>query len=278
MKHMERIQRLVIFTILLLCGVLMVYPMIWMLVSSVKSTSDVFSDSLRLIPTAFHWENFANALAAAPFLTYLWNSTWTTTIIVVLQLLFASMVAYALTQFEFFGRRGLFAIILGTYMLPSATTYIPSYVILGKLNLLNSLWGLVISNLANVFSIFLLRQAFLKVPKEVIEAARSDGASEWSILWRIVVPMNRNTLLNAALISFVSSFNDYLWPSLILNDKHNMVISVGLNQFSNSLGSFEKSFPIVMAGTALAVIPLIVVYVILQRYFVHSVQTASVKG
>lgn len=278
MKKTQNIERLVLFIVLLVIGLLMVYPMIWMLVSSVKSANEILNQPLQLIPHSFHFNNFTNALKAAPFGQWLWNSTWTTVAIVLLQLFFSSLIAYALSQFKFFGRNVLFAIILGTYMLPAATTYIPSYIILGKMNLINSLIGLVVSNLANVFVIFLLRQSFMSVPKGIIEAGRSDGASEWTILWQIVAPMNKNTILNATLISFITNFNGYLWPSLLLNDNKKLVISVGLNSFSNTQGAFDKTFPIIMAGTTMAVLPLIIVYVILQKYFVQSSQTSSIKG
>ncbi|CAH0416261.1 carbohydrate ABC transporter permease [Periweissella fabaria] len=278
MKKVQKIQGYVLFIILLIIGLLMVYPMIWMLASSVKSANEILNQPLQLIPRTLHFENFTNALKAAPFMQWLWNSTWTTVVIVFMQLFFSSLIAYALTQFKFMGRNVLFAIILATYMLPSATTYIPSYVILGKMNLINSLVGLVVSNLANVFVIFLLRQSFMSVPKGIIEAARSDGASEWTILWQIVVPMNKNSILNATLIGFITNFNGYLWPSLLLNDTKKQVISVGLNSFSNTQGAFNQTFPIIMAGTTIAVVPLIIVYVILQKYFVQSSKTSSIKG
>ncbi|CAH0418325.1 carbohydrate ABC transporter permease [Periweissella ghanensis] len=278
MKKVQKIQGWALFIILLIIGLLMVYPMIWMLVSSVKSANEILNQPLQLIPRSFHFDNFTNALKAAPFMQWLWNSAWTTVVIVFMQLFFSSLIAYALTQFKFMGRNVLFAIILATYMLPSATTYIPSYVILGKMHLINSLIGLVISNLANVFVIFLLRQSFMSVPKGIIEAARSDGASEWTILWQIVVPMNKNAVLNATLIGFITNFNGYLWPSLLLNDTKKQVISVGLNSFSNTQGAFDQTFPIIMAGTTIAVVPLIIVYVILQKYFVQSSKTSSIKG
>lgn len=278
MKKVQKSERLVLFIILLIIGLLMVYPMICMLVSSLKSANEILNQPLQLIPHGFHFDNFTNALKAAPFGLWLWNSTWTTVVIVFLQLFFSSLIAYALSQFKFLGRNVLFGIILATYMLPAATTYIPSYVILGKINLVNPLIGLVVSNLANVFVIFLLRQSFMSVPKGIIEAARSDGASEWTILWQVVVPMNKNAILNATLIGFITNFNGYLWPSLLLNDTKKLVISVGLNSFSNTQGAFDQTFPIIMAGTTMAILPLIIVYVILQKYFVQSSQTSSIKG
>lgn len=278
MKKTNKIQQIILIIILAIIGFIMVYPMIWMLISSLKSGGEIINNELTLLPSSLHFENFSNALKAAPFLKYLWNSLWTTTLIVAIQLFFSCLLAYALTQFEFLGRKQIFLIVLTTYMLPSATTYIPSYILLGKLNLTNSLWGLVISSLANVFMIFLLRQNFMSIPKEFIQAARTDGASEWSILWRIVVPISRNTIINSILISFISNFNSYLWPSVLLHEQENFVISVGLNAFSSTQGTFSEMFPILMAGTTLAVVPLLIIYVLLQKYFISGVQNSTLKG
>lgn len=278
MKNVSKKERTIVFIILLIFGLISVYPMIWMFFSSVKGTRDILGGGLNLIPETWQWENYSNVLESAPFLSYMWNSLWTSTLIVVIQLFLSSLLAYALTQFKFKGRNAIFGIVLGTYMLPSAVTYIPSFVLLSRMGLTNSLWGLVISNMANVFAIYLLRTNFMSTPKGVIEAARVDGASEWSILWRLVVPMNRNTIINASLISFIANFNTYLWPSILLTRQENYVIQQGLQQFSTSSGAFTRTFPLIMAGTALSVVPLIIIYILLSRYFIGSSSESSVKG
>lgn len=278
MKNVSKKERTIVFIILLIFGLISVYPMIWMFFSSVKGTRDILGGGLNLIPETWQWDNYTNVLEAAPFLGYMWNSLWTSTLIVVIQLFLSSLLAYALTQFKFKARGTIFGIVLATYMLPSAVTYIPSFVLLSRMGLTNSLWGLVISNMANVFTIYLLRTNFMSTPKGVIEAARVDGASEWSILWRLVVPMNRNTIINASLISFIANFNTYLWPSILLTRQENYVIQQGLQQFSTSSGAFTRTFPLIMAGTALSVVPLIIIYMLLSRYFIGSSSESSVKG
>ena len=278
MNNVNKRERFIVFILVLIIGLISVYPLIWMFFNSFKGTAEILGEGSRLIPEVWQFENYTNALKAAPFLQYMWNSLWTTILIVVLQLFLSSLLAYALTQFHFKGREVLFGIVLGTYMLPSAVTYIPSFILLSKMNLTDNLWGLVFSNLANVFMIFLLRQNFKSTPKEVIEAARVEGISEWSILWRIVVPINRNTIINASLISFIANFNTYLWPSILLRSQKNYVIQQGLNQFSTTSGSFTSTFPLIMAATALTVIPLIIVYILLQRYFVGTSSQSSIKG
>lgn len=266
------------FMIVFLIGCAFVYPMLWMLLSSLKNPQEILAVGRGLFPQHWQWGNFTKALAEAPFISYLWNSTWTSGLIVLAQLFLASLLAYGLTQFRFWGKKALFGLILGTYMLPAAATYIPSYILLGKLGLTNSLWGLVLSNLANVFMVFLLRQSFQSVPKEMVEAARSEGVKEWQILWKIMVPINQNAVINAGLISFVGNFNSYLWPSILLNDQAQFTVSLGLNSFSATQGTFTEVFPILMAGTTLSVIPLIVLYLVLQRYFTDTTQTSTIKG
>ncbi len=279
MAKREKIEKLILFLILLAIGLFMVFPMVWMMLSSLKTTEEILGGSLTLLPSDPQWSNFPKALEMAPFLRFVWNSFFTASVIVIVQLFLSSLLAYALTQMEFKGRNTLFMIVLSTYMLPAAATYVPSYVIISRLGLMDSLAGIIVSNLANVFTIFLLRQNFLKVPKELIEAARADGASEWTILWKIVAPMSKNALINASILSFVLNFNNYLWPSLITNSEENYLISVGLNRFFNTQGAFEQTFPLIMAATVISVLPLLIIYFVLQKYFISAVSSSSgLKG
>lgn len=279
MAKREKVEKLILFLILLAIGLFMVFPMVWMMLSSLKTTEEILGSSLTLLPSDPQWSNFPKALEMAPFLRFVWNSFFTASVIVIVQLFLSSLLAYALTQMEFKGRNTLFMIVLSTYMLPAAATYVPSYVIISRLGLMDSLAGIIVSNLANVFTIFLLRQNFLKVPKELIEAARADGASEWTILWKIVAPMSKNALINASILSFVLNFNNYLWPSLITNSEENYLISVGLNRFFNTQGAFEQTFPLIMAATVISVLPLLIIYFVLQKYFISAVSSSSgLKG
>lgn len=278
MDRGQRIEKVIIFSILMGFSLVMIYPMVWMIFSSIKPINEIFGNPAQLFPNSLQWENYSKALTMAPFGKYLQNSLVTSISIVASQLFLSSLLAYALSQLHFKFRNGIFLMVLATYMLPSAVTYVPSYIIITKMNLMNTLAGIIVSSLGNAFMVFLLRQSFLKVPKEIMAAARADGASEWKILWRIVVPMSRNTMLNATLISFISNFNSYLWPSLITSDQENYLISVGLNKFAQSQGSFGEIFPLIMAATVISVLPLIITYFLLQKYFIGAVKSSSVKG
>lgn len=266
------------YLILIILSVVMVFPLIWMFLSSLKTTEEIFAVPLEWLPKIPQWGNFSGALELAPFGLYIFNSTMTALLIVIFQIILSSMLAYALTQLEFKGKNLLFNSILMTYMLPAAATYVPSYVIVAKLGLLDTLTGIVISNIASVFCVFLLRQAFMQVPKELIEAARLDGASDVSILLKVMMPMSKSSIFTVGLISFVQMYNNYLWPSLIVKSQEKYLITVGLNQFFTSQGTFASQWPKIMAANVLAVIPLLLLFVILQKWFIKGIGDSGLKG
>ncbi|MBO0993289.1 carbohydrate ABC transporter permease [Bacillus sp. SD088] len=256
----------------------MVFPLIWMFLSAIKSPDEIFAIPLKWLPEVAQWGNFAAALELAPFGLYIFNSTITALVIVVFQLVLSSMIAYALTQMHFKGRTLLFNLILITYMLPPAVTYVPSYVIVAKMGLLDTLSGIIVSNIANVFVIFLLRQAFMQVPKEMIEAARAEGAGDFGVLRRVMIPMSKSTLFTVALISFVEMYNNYLWPSLIVKSQEKYLITVGLNKFFMSQGAFAEQWPLIMGANVLSVIPLLILFVILYKWFIKGIGDTGLKG
>ena len=233
---------------------------------------------MKLAPEFFDLRNFRGVLEQAPFDLYIFNSIITSIAIVVLQMLTSILMGYGLSRFKFKGKKVLFGAILLTYMLPSAATYVPSYVILAKMNLIDTLTGIVISNAASVFAIYMIYQTFSSIPKELIEAAEMDGANNWQILWRVLVPVAKSTILTTALIQFVAMYNNYMWPSLITNSKKNYLISVGLNIFFNSRGNFTQNLPMLMAANAIAVLPLLILFLVLQKWFIKGISDNGIKG
>lgn len=262
----------------MLLSVVMIFPLIWMLLSALKTADEIFAIPLTWLPAIPQWDNFANALKLAPFGLYIWNSIFTAIIIVFFQVLFAAMLAYALTQFTFKGKKLLFQSILLTYMLPAAATYVPSYVIISKMGLLDSLAGIIISNSISVFAIFILRQAFMQIPTELLDAARSDGASDFVILTKIMMPMSKSTIFTVVLISFVQMYNNYLWPSLIVKSEENFLITVGLNRFFTTQGTFAEQWPLIMAANVMTVAPLLLLFLILQKWFMKGISDNGLKG
>lgn len=256
----------------------MVFPFLWMVLSALKTNDEIWQFPPTWWPEDPKWSHFAEAWSMAPFDQYLFNSIFTALIIVLLQVINSAMIAYAFTQFQFKGKNLLFSIVLLTYMLPVAATYVPSYVILADSNLLDTYQGLILSNAVSVFGIFLFRQAFLQVPKEVIEAGIMDGASHWRVLWRIVAPLTKPTIITFILISFVQNYNSYLWPTLIMNSEEKQLITTGLRQFFIQEGAYGIQWPMIMAASSFAVIPLLVLFAFTQKWFMSGITDQGIKG
>ncbi|WP_414049288.1 carbohydrate ABC transporter permease [Macrococcus animalis] len=263
--------------VLIICSLLMFFPFMWMILSALKTKDEIFKVPFVLFPASPQWQNFASAFNSAPFATYIFNSTYTSIAIVLLQTVTSALFAYALTQMEWKGKNTMFSIVMGTYMLPAAATYVPSYIVLSKMNLIDSHLGLIISSAASVYGVFLFRQAFMQVSKEVIQAARIDGASHWNILWRVMFPLTKPTFITFVLISFVQNYNSYLWPSLILQSKEKMLITNGLRQFFIEGGAYGVKWPEVMAASTFTILPLLILFFAIQKYFVNGISDNGIK-
>lgn len=256
--------------ILLIFSIFTAFPFLWMVLSALKTKAEIM-DVSRFFPEEFQWGNFYQVIFNSPLLRYVWNSLFVSVITLAIQIVTAAMIAYALVFMKFKGRKMLFAIIMGTYMLPTAATYIPSYIILAKWNLLDTFMGLIISNCVSIFGIFLLRQAFMQVPVGMIEAARIDGASQWKILWRVVCPMTRSSFITFGLMNFITCYNSYMWPSLITDSNEKMLVSQGLRKFFIEGGAYGTEWPLVMAGSALIVLPLLILFAFTQKWFINGI-------
>lgn len=266
----KKVMSLGRFTLLIIAGVFMIFPFLWMILSALKTKAEVM-DTASFFPAHAQWSNFTEIFTNSPLLTYVWNSLFVSAITLALQLVFGAMIAYAIVFIDFKGRKLLFSVIMGTYMLPTAATYIPSYIILADMNLLNTFTGLIISNCVSIFGIFLLRQAFMQVPMGLIEAARIDGANQWRILWRVVAPMTKSSFITFGLMNFITCYNSYMWPSLITDDPEKSLVSQGLRRFFIEGGSYGTEWPLVMAGSAVIVIPLLVLFAFTQKWFINGI-------
>ncbi|MBN1053313.1 carbohydrate ABC transporter permease [Clostridium botulinum] len=263
---------------IILASIIAFFPFLWMASSALKVKDEVFLFPPKLIPSNPQWNNFIDVFKEAQFGQYMFNSFFTSFIEVALQVFTAAMIAYALTLLKFRGKRLLFGVIMAMYMLPSAVTYVPCYILLSNLNLVDTLSGLIVSNLVSIFGIFLLRQAFLQVNKSLIEAARIDGASHFKILWKIVFPITKPTFITLILINFVTYYNDYMYPSLILKSPEKFLISSGLRQFFIEGGAYGIKWPQVMAASTITIFPLLILFVIAQKWFMKGIGDTGVKG
>lgn len=253
-------------------------PFVWMISSCLKPGSEVMSSS-SFLPSTVTWDNLISVITSSPIPTYIFNTMWISLVIVALQVITSALLAYALVFMKFRSRNILFGIIMATYMLPVAATYIPSYIILSKMNLLNTFTGLIISSTVSTFGIFQLRQAFMQIPKSLVEAARIDGSSHLEILCNIVGPMTKSSFITLGLMSFISAYNNYMWPSLITNDPDKYLVSQGLRSFFIEGGAYGTNWGLVMAASAVIIVPLLVMIALTEKWFVNGIGgETGVKG
>lgn len=264
--------------VLTVASIFTVFPFIWMILSSLKTKVEIMNVD-QLLPEVPQWSNYVSIFTASPLLKYIGNSLFVSVAVVAIQVVTGAMLAYAMVFMKFKGRKLLFAIVMGTYMLPAAATYIPSYIILAKMKLLDTYTGLIISDAVSIFGIFLLRQAFMQVPVGLIEAARMDGAGPWKILWKIVAPMTKASFITFGLMSFITMYNSYMWPSLITNNKDLSLVSQGLRSFFIEGGAYGTEWPLVMAGSTVIVLPLLIMFGFTQKWFINGIGgDTGIKG
>lgn len=274
----SKISKVIKYILLILFAILTFFPLLWMIVNSFKLSENILNNPLNLVPDFLDFRNFEGALELAPFNLYILNSIWTSLAIVFLQVLLSLMMGFALSRFKFKGKKFLFMAIFLTYMLPSAATYVPSYVILANMNLIDTKMGIIISNIASVFAIYMFYNTFKSVPNEMIEAAEIDGATNSQILFNVLVPVSKSTIITTSLVQFVAMYNNYMWPSLITHSKENYLISVGLSQFFSGQGNFASNLPKLMAANTISVLPLLILFIVLQKWFIKGISDSGVKG
>ncbi|QUM83421.1 MULTISPECIES: carbohydrate ABC transporter permease [unclassified Moritella] len=262
---------------LTISGLIMVFPFVWMLSGSMKSNDEIFSNPLNILPEQFRWETFVETFNSAPFGLYIMNSFTVALFTTLIVMINSAMFAYAITQFKFKSQTALYFVVMACYMLPGAVTYIPSYITLANMGLLDSHTGLIISNAASVFGVFYLRQVFLKVHPSLIEAARIDGAGEVKILWAIVLPQCKAALATLFLITFITNYNSYMWPSLLITSQDLNLIATGIRQFFIAEGNYGLNWSQIMAASTIAVLPLLILFIICQKTILSGIADNGVK-
>ncbi len=264
------------YAVLLAMAFITVFPFAWILLTSFKGPGDVlFSVPPPVIPHDWTLANYAKVWAALPIPAFFLNSILVSVSVTVLNVLVAALAAYPLAKMRFRGRDAIFYLLLATLIVPVQLTYVPSFVLaVNVFHYYDSLPALVFPSLASAFNIFLMRQAFRGVPNELIDAARVDGARELRIWWSVLVPIVRPSLAAVAIFTFVTSWNDFLWPSLMLHTREGMTLPVGLAALQ---GYFSSDFRSIAAGVTMTVVPILLFFVAVQRYFVRGL-AGAVKG
>jgi putative chitobiose transport system permease protein len=264
------------YVLLIGLAVITVFPFFWMLMTSLKGPADpVYSIPPQFIPSDPSLGAYQRVLDALPIPTFFMNSLIVAVSVAVLNVLVAAMAAYPLAKMRFFGRDALFYALLATLIVPAQLTYIPSFVLsVNVFHYYNTLPALILPNLVSAFNIFLLRQAFRGVPNDLLDAARVDGAGEWRIWRSILLPIIRPSLAAVAIFTFVTSWNDFLWPSLMLHTKDGLTLPVGLAALQSF---FQSDFRSIAAGVTITVVPILLFFIVVQRYFVRGL-AGAVKG
>lgn len=265
-----------IYAILGTIAVVMLIPLVWLVSTSLKApTEDIFQFPPRLLPSQPTLQNFATVWKANPFGRYLVNSVIVSVLTVVLNLLFCSLAAYPLARLNFKGRDAIFTAIVATIMIPFQIVMIPLYVLAVQLGLRNTYLGLIFPAIASAFGIFLLRQAFQGVPKELEEAARIDGCTELGIWWYVMIPSIRPALVTLAIFVFIGSWSDFLWPLIILDRPEYYTLPLGVATLA---GTFSLDWRLIAAGSVISIAPILLFFVVMQRYVVPTEAGSGVKG
>jgi putative chitobiose transport system permease protein len=264
------------YIVLLLVAVVTVFPFIWIFFTSFKGPNDaIYSVPPQLFPHNPTLANYIRVWDNLPVASFFVNSVLVAVVTVVLNIVITSLAAYPFAKMNFPGRNAIFYLLLATFVIPPQLTYIPSFVLaVNVFHYYDTILALIFPSLATVFNIFLLRQAFLTVPDDLIDAGRIDGANELRIWWDILLPVIRPSLATAAIFTFVTQWNDFLWPSLMLHTRDRMTLPVGLVALQGMFASDSRG---VAAGVVITVIPILIFFVALQKQFVRGL-TGAVKG
>lgn len=258
------------------CGAaIMIIPFCWQLLTAFKNQNEAISVPPKILPTEWLWENFTEIFSGLPFTEQMVNSFLQAGIRTVGQLVFCSLGAYAFARLKFPGRNILFGLFLSVLMVPTQLLILPQYKIMSSLGLLNTLPALFLPGLFSAFGTFLLRQFFMTIPDSIEEAAILDGASRPRIFFSVMLPLVKPALAALAVITFMTAWNDLLWPLVVTTDPTTMPISAGL---AGLQGQYQTNYPVLMAGSLMASIPMLVLYIILQRQFVQGIALSGVKG
>ena len=256
-------------------AVVSLFPLYWMLLTGLRSEADVFAWPPAFWPTGLDLGVWYAGWTKWPFTLFFANSMAIALGTTVLTLLINSLAAFAFAKYRFRGRDALFVLYLSTMMIPGQVTMIPLFVMVKDLGWINTHWGVIAPHVAGGFAVFFLRQYLLSIPSELIDAARIDGCGDLGIYWRIILPLARPALIVLGILTFMNSWNQFLWPLIILNDREAFTIPIGLSYFTNQ---FFTTFNYQMAVVTISLIPLALLYVFCQKYIVQGIATTGLKG
>lgn len=271
----ERVQRIVLYALLVVGALLALTPMLWMLSASMMPAGEASTFPPHFLPSRPTLEHYRDLFTRLSLGRYLLNSALIAVVVTGASLAVNSLAGYAFAKLRFRGRDRLFRALSAGLVLPVQVSMLPLFLLLKNLGLINTYWGVIIPGLASIFGIFLVRQYALSIPDEMLDAARVDGASELRIFWSIVVPGILPILATLAIWTFLATWNDFMWPLIVLSDESHYTLPVAL---ANLSGEHVQDTELMMAGSMITVVPVLLVFLFLQRYYIQGVMAGSVKG
>lgn len=268
--------KVVIYIILILLALIMLLPFVWMLSASLKLNKDVFAFPIQWIPQNPRWSNYIDIWTTIPLGAFVWNTTKLTVIVTLLQLFTSSFAAYAFAKLRFKGRNVLFLGYVATIGIPWQAYMVPQFMMMRNVFHLNDTHLAIICLQAfSAFGVFLMRQFYQDIPDELCEAARIDGMSEYQIWWKIMLPLSKPALSTLTIFTFVNTWNDFLGPMIYLTTPEKKTIQIGLRMF---ISQFSAEYGLIMAASVIALIPVLIVFLSLQKYFVQGIASSGIKG
>lgn len=277
----RRLSNFWVYALLVLAGFAFGLPFFWTVSSSLKPITELFVFPPTVWPEEIRWQNYADVFTIAPFALFIWNTAIVTALAMIGQILSAAVVAFGFTRFRFPGREPLFVLVLSTLMLPWQVTIVPQFLLFRYLGWINTFAPLIVPSFfgGGAFYIFMLRQFFLTIPKDLDEAAKLDGASSFRIFWNIILPLSKAALATVAIFSFIGHWNEFFGPLIYLNSPDKFTISIGLRYFvSNPFESDEPREAILMAASLITAAPVLMLFFAAQKYFVQGIATTGLKG
>ena len=265
------------YTLMIALAVFLMAPFVWMVLVSLHESRTAIPTLDNLVPAEFHWENYTTVLlnSEIPVGRFFFNSFFVAGCVVFGQLLVCSLAAYGFARLRFKGRDSIFVVFLLSMMFAGPVTQIPVYLMLRNFGWLDTYLALIVPGVSSAFAIFLLRQFFMQIPIELDEAARIDGASDLKIYWRLIMPMSKAALATAGVFTFIGVWTDFFWPLLATDSLHMRTLEVGLSIFKNSYGA--TNWPLQMTAAVIVMLPILIVFIVLQRHFVKGITMGSIK-
>lgn len=271
----RKLQRTILWIVLLVLGITMILPFLWTVSASFKSNNEIFQVPFEWIPTKLKWDNYEEVWTAVPFLTYFLNTLKLSVIVTVGQVVTCSLAAYSFSKMNYPGRDKIFMCYLATMMIPWHAIMIPQFMIIKNMGLYDSHWSLILLQLFSAFGVFLMRQYMMGVPRELSEAARIDGCGELAIYGKVIMPICRPAVATLIIFTFNFMWNDYMGPMIYLTSDRLKTIQIGLASFSSL---YRTDYGPIMAGTVCSLIPMIIIFVTAQKYLIEGVAFSGIKG